>query len=651
MKTRALHVILLLSPAVGVLPAMLPRVVGPVIMTDGQYARMVDVAVIGSGDMLWTHARLLSTRGASNMTARHAGGGALAAGSNGGPGGTAAVPSTAPQADAKQTAHAKGARPSAKSIILAAALAVGMVLAFLLTGAGAYNNDQWFILENGRQILEHGFPRTDPFHVWGGSIVIENWLWSVIMFLAWSATGGAVGPAVIVWLTGGCMAFLAWKTSKLVSPSPYAACASALFVICLVAGSLNMVMRPSVASLTLTMLSLLLVMLHAKTGHARYLALVPVVMLAAFNLHMSMAWFVVLVPGVLMLTRVVTTAARSKSAAATMRLTGLYALTVAASIAVTFANPYGLDGVLFLVRSAHIADYRSQIFELMPLVPLFDSGNAYYNATSSVSYACMLILGLAMFMILLARSKTKTTDGGQTSLQDRRRSEDQLAMDAWFAGAGLLAAGMMSSMWIAIRLNVVMAFAAPLLFPVASSAVSRWMEERRRVARKPGRASIWRGIAVGAMALAAIAAPFTVTPLKIPVWHWKQYVDLLDTTQVFEALERAGGRPGDKVWTDGIYGAYLVWNGYKVTHDMRPELIDTALNGEPGHHYFDYVDAQFFDDKAALKRIISDGVDAGCTWFIVDDHKPVGRRLSTDSRFQRVGRVADYGVSVYKYAG
>ena len=108
---------------------------------------------------------------------------------------------------------------------------------------------------------------------------------------------------------------------------------------------------------------------------------------------------------------------------------------------------------------------------------------------------------------------------------------------------------------------------------------------------------------------------------------------------------------GDKVWSDGIYWAYLVWNGYKVTHDMRPELIETALNGKPGHHYYDYVDAQFFNDKGALKRNISDSLDAGCTWFIVDDHTPVGRKLSTDSRFQRVGRVADYGVSVYKYAG
>ena len=535
------------------------------------------------------------------------------------------------------------------SIALGAALAVGMLLAFLLTGAGAYNNDQWFILENGKQILEHGFPRTDPFHVWGGSIVIENWLWSVIMYLAWKATNGDVGPAVIVWLTGGCMAFLAWKTSKLVNPSPSAACASALFVICLVAGSLNMVMRPSVASLTLTMLSLLLVMLHAKTGHARYLALVPVVMLSAFNLHMSMAWFVILVPGVLMLVRVVMTAVRSKSKdASTLKLMGQYALTVTASIAVAFANPYGVNGVLFLFRSAGIADYRDQIFELMPLAPMFDAGNSYYNVTSTISYVCIVVLCLAMFASILARFRGKTLVSGPQNLQDRSTSEDLLAMDAWLAGAGLLIAGVIASMYIAIRLNVILSFAAPLLFPVAGLAISRWTEERMDKTRKLKRGAIWRRMTVAVMALMAIVLPYTATPLKIPVWRWGQYVDMLDTTQAFNALEKAGGNAGDKVWTDGIYGAYLVWNGYRVSHDMRPELIETALNGKPGHHYYDYVDAQFFDDTKALGRIIDDGLDAGCDWWVVDDGKPVGKTLAGDGRFQKVGAVDDYGVSVYR---
>lgn len=540
------------------------------------------------------------------------------------------------------------------SIALGSALAIGMLLAFLLAGAGAYNNDQWFILENGKWIIENGFPRTDPFHVWGVSIVIENWLWSVIMYAAWSVTDGAVGPAIVVWFTGGCMAFLAWKISKLVSPSPIAAAASALFSTCLVAGSLNMVMRPSVVSLTMTMLALLLVMLHAKTGRARWLVLVPVVMLVAFNFHMSMAWLVVLVPGVLMLVRVVMTARRKD--ASTLKLMGQYALTVTASIAVAFANPYGVNGVLFLFRSAGIADYRDQIFELMPLRPLLDSGNSYYNVTSIISYVFIAVLCLAMFISMLARSRSKTLVNGTLtkgpkSLQNEEAAGGRLAMDAWLAGAGLLAAGMIASMAIAIRLNVILLFAAPLLFPVTGLAISRWMEERRGKARKSKRDVKWRRMTVVVMALTAIVLPYTVTPLKIPVWRWGQYVDMLDTTQVFDELEKAGGDAGDKVWTEGIYGAYLVWNGYKVTYDMRPELIETALNGKPGHHYYDYVDAQSFGDKKALARTIADGLGAGCEWWVVDDGKPVGRTLAGDSRFQKVGAVDGYGVSVYRTVG
>ena len=536
------------------------------------------------------------------------------------------------------------AKPNRASIVLAVSLAVGMLLAATLTGAGAYNNDQWFILENGKWIIENGFPRTDPFHVWGGSIVIENWLWSVIMYAAWSATAGAVGPAIVVWLTGGCMAFLAWKISKLVSPSPIAAAASALFAICLMAGSQIMNMRPSIASLTMTMLALLLVMLHAKTGHARWLVLVPVVMLVAFNLHMSMAWLVVLVPGVLMLVRVVMTAVRSKDLSA-LRLMGQYALTTTASITVAFANPYGVNGVLFLFRSAGIADYRDQIFELMPLVPMFDLGNSYYNVTSTISYVCIVVLCLAMFASILARYRGKTLVNGPQNLQNRSTSENLLAMDVRLAGAGLLIAGMIASMRIAIRLNVILSFAAPLLFPVAGLAISRWIEAHGQ--RKPKRGVIWRRMTVAVMALTAIVLPYTVT-LKIPVWRWGQYVDMLDTTQAFDELEKAGAQPGDKVWTDGIYGAYLVWNGYQVSHDMRPELIETALNGEPGHHYYDYVDAQYFDDPKALSRIIDDGLDAGCYWWVVDDGKPVGKTLAGDDRFQKVGAVDDYGVSVYR---
>lgn len=537
------------------------------------------------------------------------------------------------------------AKPNRASVVLAVSLAVGMLLAAMLTGAGAYDNDQWFILENGKWIIENGFPRTDPFHVWGGSIVIENWLWSVLMCSAWGATDGAVGPAIVVWLTGGCMAFLAWKISKLVSPSPIAAAASALFAICLMAGSQNMNMRPSIASLTMTMLALLLVMLHAKTGHTRWLVLVPVVMLVSFNLHMSMAWLVVLVPGVLMLVRVVTTTACNKNLTATMKLVRQYALITIASIAATFVNPYGANGVLFLFRSAGIAGYRDGIFELKPLVPLSDDGNSYYYVTAIFSYACIAVLCFAMLASVLARPRSKIAAAGKQGLQTDHALavvRSRLEMDAWFAGVGLFTAGMVATMIVAIRLNVIMTFAAPLLFPTVSLTVSRRSEERR------GRAAMRHRIAAAVMTLTAIVLPSVVAPLKTPVWQWEQYVDMLDTTQAFDELEKAGAQPGDKVWTDGNYGSYLVWNGYQVSHDMRPELIETALNGEPGHHYYDYMDAQYFDDHRALSRIIDDGLDAGCDWWVVDDGKPVGKTLAGDNRFQKVGAVDDYGVSVYR---
>ena len=526
-------------------------------------------------------------------------------------------------------------------VVLAAALALGLSLACLFAGAGAYNNDQWFILENGRWILENGFPREDPFHVWGGSIVVENWLWSVVMYIAWNVTGSPVIPAMIVWSFGGLIVFTAWRISKEFSDSVMSASLSALFAIIMIAGSLNMVMRPSVASLALTMSALLMVVKYAKTGSRRYLAIIPLIMLLAFNLHMSMSWLVILVPGVFMLSHAITEAILTKSSRRVSLVVVDYAVTVMASMIMTTLNPYGLDGSMFLLKSAGIADYRNQIFELMPLVPLFDSGNTYYSITAMISYLGIMVLCLLTLAGLFKPWRMVVADEtGEATVSD-------MILETWIAGVGLLASGIIATSLIAIRLNVIFVFSAPLLFSVASIPMRRWLAKKTDSRRK-----CLEAILVVTVTIAVAMTPWAVTPIKIPLYDWWYgYVSSLDTTLVEEELDKSGGKPGDKVWSDGIYGAYLVWKGYKVTHDMRPELIEPALNGKPGHHYYDYTDAQYFDDESALERTIRDGQAAGCKWWVVDDSKPVGKKLAGDSNYKKVGSVPDFDVSIYEYIG
>lgn len=342
-----------------------------------------------------------------------------------------------------------------------------------------------------------------------------------------------------------------------------------------------------------------------------------------------------------MLSHAITEAILTKSSRRVSLVVVDYAVTVMASVIMTTLNPYGLDGSMFLLKSAGIADYRNQIFELMPLVPLFDSGNTYYSITAMISYLGIMVLCLLTLAGLFKPWRMVVADEtGEATVSD-------MILETWIAGVGLLASGIIATSLIAIRLNVIFVFSAPLLFSVASIPMRRWLAKKT-----DSRHKCLEAILVVTVTIAVAMTPWAVTPIKIPLYDWWYgYVSSLDTTLVEEELDKSGGKPGDKVWSDGIYGAYLVWKGYKVTHDMRPELIEPALNGKPGHHYYDYTDAQYFDDESALERTIRDGQAAGCKWWVVDDSKPVGKKLAGDSNYKKVGSVPDFDVSIYEYIG
>ena len=525
-------------------------------------------------------------------------------------------------------------------IILPLSLAVGVLLAMLLPGGGTGQNDQWFILENGRWILEHGFPRTDPFHVWGGSIVIENWLWSVIMYLAWSATGGAVGPSIVVWSIVGLLAFLTWRVSKTVAKSELAAALSALAVVVMLERLSIVVLRPTIATVALTMLAVLMLLKRIETGEARWLATVPAIMLLSFNLHMALAWLVILVPGVLMLVDVVAKLVADGLETA-VRRSAEYALTVAASIAVTFLNPYGVDGVTFLCKTMGVASYKGAIIELRPLSLQTAGQPEWYVDVAHASWAAISALaGLLAVSIAITASSRRRFDPVRL----------QQVMTRLSTAAILLVAAVAASTVVAIRMAVLLIYPTALLVPLAADLAVEWARNHALI---PRLLCSCRNAVAAIVVVSAIAAPALLTPGTSSVLGWKSEVDSLRSTKAWLALEEAGAEPGDRVWSDGDYGSMLVWKGYEVSFDVRPELIESSVNGRPGHHYYDYVDGQLDGDEKAVDRIMEAAAEAGCGWWVVDAGSPVDRRLSAgDSRhpYRRVAVVGsgDHAVDVYK---
>ena len=69
-----------------------------------------------------------------------------------------------------------------KNLWLWITLLACMVTYFVLS-IQVMDNDGWFILSNGRYILEHGIPYENPFTwVEGLDVVLQQWAYSVVVY-------------------------------------------------------------------------------------------------------------------------------------------------------------------------------------------------------------------------------------------------------------------------------------------------------------------------------------------------------------------------------------------------------------------------------------------------------------------------------------
>ena len=94
----------------------------------------------------------------------------------------------------------KFSRPCrSRSNISVSLIAIAVIIAFSsVYAAQAYDNDMWFIIASGREIVDNGIPMTNVF-TWlpNLSTVIQQWLPDVVTYLTYSKFGIA-GICVMV---------------------------------------------------------------------------------------------------------------------------------------------------------------------------------------------------------------------------------------------------------------------------------------------------------------------------------------------------------------------------------------------------------------------------------------------------------------------
>lgn len=457
---------------------------------------------------------------------------------------------------------------------------------------GWYDNDQWFIIANGRYVLENGFPSQNPFSAWGGKIVLDNWLWAVLLHSAYVFCGQTGITLLCVAVDVGTI-LLARSIARRLGAGRIASSITAAFYLLAQTLSMGMTDRPFVASALMIMASMRITLEWVcRQWEWRDVWFLPVLTMIAFNLHMADGWFTIAYPGCWLLASVAFAAGRR------LRVLVTSAGVAAAQIAATFINPWGVDGVLFAFRGMGSSSYRGQVKETLPLPTVLGKimdGSIY----SSVD-------GLQAMLPALALSLTLAAFLAVTSVLWMARGGDCTSRSTWL-GVLVAVLGSTSLLLMAMRASNDVLLLTPFVAGMAANM------------KRDGR--LYRAASSGdmiAVVVAALALAMCASTGRPP----EQAAEYYERSETANVAARAVARlvpPGSPIMSDGWIGSKLTWLGYKTSFDMRPELVDSAVTGLLIDHYREWIDATM--DAGKADEFVSKYAD-GFQWWVIRDYGP-----------------------------
>lgn len=509
--------------------------------------------------------------------------------------------------DRGRTAGRLARRIAVDSRELAGWLSIALLVAVSVTVGwlhdGWYDNDQWFIMANGRYVLENGFPSQNPFSAWGGKTVLDNWLWAVLLHTAYTVCGQTGITLLCVAVdVGGVL--LARSIARRLGAGPIASSITAALYLLAQTLSMGMADRPFIASALMIMASMRVALEWVcRRWEWRGVWLLPVLTMTAFNLHMADGWFTIAYPGCWLLASVAFVAGRR------LRVLMTSAGVAAAQIAATFINPWGVDGVLFVFRGMGSPSYREQVKETLPLPTVLGKimdGSIYSSVYGLQAMLPALVLSLALAIVLAV-----------TSVLWMARSGDCTSKATWL-GVLVAVLGSTSLLLVAMRATNDVLLLTPFVAGLAANL------------KRDGR--LWRAASGGdmiAVVVAALALALCAST-GMPPEAASAYYERSETANVAARAVSRLVPPGSPIMSDGWIGSKLTWLGYKTSFDMRPELVDSAVTGLPVDHYREWINATM--DAGKADEFVSKHADS-FQWWVIRDYgpgrsTPIGEALS-----------------------
>lgn len=437
---------------------------------------------------------------------------------------------------------------------------------FLMQGNGSYDSDGWFLLATGKQIVENGIPYANPWSLASyRPIVVQQWLHDVLLYGSYTLAGYAgtilyqILLAAVVALALA-FAIQGFGDKRLTLPRLLFCIGLALF-----GAGIYISVRPTAWSMACMALTIGVCTRWKHTGDWRYLIALPAITALHVNMQSAMWLLDVFLAGCFLLPRDLSD---FKTTTPDEMLAEIFPLTIAlpAMLLAAFVNPYGVDGVRYVIDSMGAASYGNVISEMKPA----------FEATGGF---CIVFFAAGFIPIALA------------SAIGRKRIDTPLLLIV----LATLVATMLHwrNVW---TFSIVSALVFASLLTATEEPCSL----------KPPKTA--KSIALIALlaAIGPIVANCYVFATNGGQSCWQSSESSADA--LIKEISECGIYDPVVYAEDPVIYNYLEWKGLKVPFDLRPELWDEKNTAGVTSPYRDYVDGMQ-SKKAKLSYLASNDFD------------------------------------------
>lgn len=219
------------------------------------------------------------------------------------------------------------------------------------------DNDIWFLLNNGRYVLQNGIPFVDTFTIHEGlNYVMQQWASASIFWLIYD-TLGKYGLLVLVYVMSFLLMYVFYKLCETVTNKKNISVIITAITLCLVRRFI--VLRPQIFTYLILLLEILLLELYIKKQNKKYLYFFPILSILLINLHASMWYF----QFVFMLPFLLNSINIPKITKDKIEIKPVIIVALIMFLC-GFINPYGYEAVTFIFKSYGIDSFNEIISEM-----------------------------------------------------------------------------------------------------------------------------------------------------------------------------------------------------------------------------------------------------------------------------------------------